>query len=415
MEKWFLKKKLNFKLPIKDNEEQAFNLIKFIPKKKYDFVLDFYKEYEKYLNKINIIALFAKKDTGKSWIGYLMIKAVIENKLGNVIYGRLQELEKKNAKTELFKVFEMLGMNPYFDKSYGKDYICFPNTEFTVRLVNISSYQSIRGAIGEDVALIWFDEINAYNFPANFDGSFINILSTLGRKNNFKVLLTGNNETATNNPVLNALQLKFNWSYTGGQIASRCIRGINIVGIQLGHDVFNNKELSLAESIAINNPSVYNTFYLGLSNTNSCNKIINLKEDYTETKPLFLTAINDKIFLFSNGEVKDTENNIENHKAILVKELPLNYDYIINKYDKIKMYSLDASADLRFKKSVILDTEEQFSLFEPINKALKGDNLFFCDFSSNDTFLDEVLPSYHWINNRKELDIENETRTRKHK
>ncbi|MBR6517689.1 MAG: hypothetical protein IKT40_12735 [Bacilli bacterium] len=83
-----------------------------------------------------------------------MIKAVIENKLGNVIYGRLQELEKKNSKAELFKVFEMLGMNPYFDKSYGKDYICFPNTEFTVRLVNISSYQSIRGAIGEDVALI---------------------------------------------------------------------------------------------------------------------------------------------------------------------------------------------------------------------------------------------------------------------
>ena len=180
MEKWFLKKKLAFKLPKKNNEEQPFSLIKFIPKKKYNFVLDFYKEYEKYLNKINIMALFAKKDTGKSWIGYLMIKAVIEQKLGNVIYGRLQELEKKNAKVELFKVFEMLGMNPYFDKSYGKDYICFPNTSFTVRLVNISSYQSIRGAIGEDVALIWFDEINAYNFPANFDGSFINILRPIG-------------------------------------------------------------------------------------------------------------------------------------------------------------------------------------------------------------------------------------------
>ena len=242
MEKWYLKKKINFKLPKKENEEYNFNLLKAIPKKKYNYVFDFYKEYEKLLNKFNIIALFAKKDTGKSWIGYLLIKYIIQNKLGNIIYGRLQELEKKNAKIELFKVFEMLGLNPYFDKSYGKDYICFPDTEFTVRLVNISSYQSIRGAIGEDIAFIWFDEINAYNFPANFDGSFINILSTLGRKNNFKVLLTGNNETAINNPVLNALQLKFNWSYNGLQLATRSIRGVNIIGIQLGYEAFNEQK-----------------------------------------------------------------------------------------------------------------------------------------------------------------------------
>lgn len=401
MKKWYEKTKIDFSPPSKNNPEQGFKLNKFLPKKKYEFVYDFYKDYEKLFNGINVIALFAKKDTGKSWIGYLMMKAVIEKKLGNIIYGRLQELEKKNAKTELFKVFEMLGLNPYFDKKYGKDYICFPNSEFTVRLVNISSYQSIRGAIGEDVALIWFDEINAYNFPANFDGSFINILSTLGRKNNFKVLLTGNNETATNNPVLNALQLKFNWSYTGIQIASRSIRGINVVGIQLGHQAFKEQELSLAESLAINNPAVYNTFYLGLSNTNDCNKIINLKEDYKEKDPLFMVAVNSQIFLFTKGEVCDTENNINNHQAILVKELPLNYDYIVNKYDKIKMYTMDASSDLRFKKAIILQDEQLFSFFEPLNNQLKNGNLYFCDFNSNDVFLEEVLPTYHWIHNRE--------------
>ena len=415
MEKWFLKKKINFKLPKKENEEYNFNLLKAVPKKKYAYVFDFYKEYEKLLNKFNIIALFAKKDTGKSWIGYLLIKYIIQNKLGNVIYGRLQELEKKNAKIELFKVFEMLELNPYFDKSYGKDYICFPDTEFTVRLVNISSYQSIRGAIGEDIAFIWFDEINAYNFPANFDGSFINILSTLGRKNNFKVLLTGNNETAINNPVLNALQIKFNWSFNGLQLATRSIRGVNIIGIQLGYEAFKEqKELSLAESIAINNPAIYNTFYLGLSNTNDCSKIINLKEDYKILKPLFLFGVNAKIFLFSDAEVKDTENNIENKKAVFVNELPFNYDYIIKQYDKIKLYTIDPQSALLFKNAIMLSEEQAFNFFKPLNQALKQGNLFFGDFVSNEVFLEDVLPTYHWMNNKEEREILiNENKKRK--
>ena len=403
--KWYEKAKINFEVPKKDNKEATFELTKITPKKKYDYVYNFWKDYEKILNKFNNIAMFSKKDTGKSWIGYLMIKSVIEKKLGNVIYGRLQELEKKNAKIELFKIFEDLGMNPYFDKNYGKDYICFANSPYTVRLVNISSYQSIRGASGEDVSLIWFDEINSYKFPPNFDGIFINILSTLGRKNNFKVLLTGNNETAINNPVLNALQLKFNWSFNGIQLASRSLRGINILGIQLGYEAFNVKELSLAESIAINNPTVYNTFYLGLSNTNDCNKIVNLKEDYTEKEPLFLFGYNASIFLFSNGEVKDTENGIKNKKAILVKELPLNYDYIISRYDKIKMYTMDASSDLRFKNAIILEDDQAFDFLKPLNQQLKQGNLFFCDFNSNEVFLEDVLPSYHWIHNIKEREL----------
>ena len=62
----------------------------------------------------------------------------------------------------------------------------------------------------ENNKFIWFDEINAYAFPQDFEAKFINIISTLGRKNNFKLFMSGNNETAINNPVLSALQLKFN-------------------------------------------------------------------------------------------------------------------------------------------------------------------------------------------------------------
>ena len=394
---WYLKKKIKFSLPKDSGDTKPYELIKFIPNPKYDYVLDFWKDYESLLNKFSIVALYAKKDTGKSWIGYLMIKAVIEKKLGNVIYGRIQELEKKNAKTELFKVFEMLEMKPYYNKSYGKDYICFENSLYTVRLVNISSYQSLRGAIGENIALIWFDEINAYNFPTSFAGNFINIISTLGRKNNFKLLLSGNNETAINNPILSALQLKFNWDYCGVQIATRNIQGLNIAAIQLGYEAFNPKtSSSKAELLAQNNPAVYNTFYLGLSNTNDCNKILNIKEDYKEIKPLFLVASNSSIFLFSDGEVDDKENGIKNKKAILVRELPYNYDKIMKDYH-VKLFTFDAQADLRFKSAIILQKDDIFNFIEPLNVAIKNGNLFFCDFKSNETFLDCWLPRYHYI------------------
>ena len=408
---WYLKKHLKFTLPKDSGTTKPYDLIKFIPTKKYNYVMDFWKEYEKLLNQFSIVALYAKKDTGKSWIGYLMIKAVIEKKLGNVIYGRIQELEKKNAKAELFKVFEMLQMKPYYNKAYGKDYICFENSPYTVRLVNISSYQSLRGAIGENIALIWFDEINAYNFPVSFEGNFINIISTLGRKNNFKLLLSGNNETAINNPILSALQLKFNWNYCGVQIATRNIQGLNIAAIQLGYEAFNPKTtISKAELLAQNNPAIYNTFYLGLSNTNDCNKILNIKEDYKEVKPLFLVASDSSIFLFSEGEVDDKENGVKNKKAILVKQLPYNYDKIIQQY-KVKLYTFDAQADLRFKNAIILDKDDIFNFVEPLNVALKNGNLFFCDFKSNETFLECWLPRYHYIMNPERNKHNDRTRT----
>ena len=401
--KWFLKAKVNFKTPKNETGDKPFELIKQLPKKPYKYVYNFWHDYEKFLNGFQIIAMYAKKDTGKSWIGYLMIKSVIEQKKGNIIYGRLQLQEKKEAISEVFKVLDEMGLQPYFDKKLGKSYICFPNTSFTVRFVNISSYQSIRGAIGNDIALIWFDEINAVKFPTGFDGSFINILDTLGRRNQYKVLLTGNNETATNNPVLNALQLKFNWSYTGIQFATRKISGMNILGLQLGKDAFTNDNITLAEKLARNNPLVYATFYEGKSNTNASNKIMNLKEDYKENKPFMLFAINSHIFLFSYGEVKDHENNIENKKAILVKELASNYSEIIDKYPNLPFYTMDAQSDLLFKKAIILKREDAFNTIKPLNIALKNGNLFFCDFASNEYFLEYLFPMYHEIHNNKDL------------
>ena len=224
-------------------------------------------------------------------------------------------------------------------------------------------------------------------------------------------MLSGNNETAINNPILSALQLKFNWNYCGVQIATRNIQGLNIAAIQLGYEAFNKKTtISKAELLAQNNPAIYNTFYLGLSNTNDCNKILNIKEDYKELKPLFLVASNSSIFLFSEGEVKDDENNIHNKKAILVKQLPYNYDKIMKEY-KVKLYTFDAQADLRFKNAIILDKDDIFNFVEPLNVALKNGNLFFCDFKSNETFLECWLPRYHYIMNPERNKHNDRTRT----
>ena len=73
--KWFLKAKVNFKTPKNETGDKPFELIKQLPKKPYNYVYNFWHDYEKFLNGFQIIAMYAKKDTGKSWIGYLMIKS----------------------------------------------------------------------------------------------------------------------------------------------------------------------------------------------------------------------------------------------------------------------------------------------------------------------------------------------------
>ena len=391
---WIVDNKLAFKLPTITCDTQPFKLTKFIPDKKYEYVSDFFKEYLSLINQFNVVILFSKKDMGKSSIGYLWAKDFFKQNIGNMIYGRLQELEKKNARNELFRVYEQMQMHPFFDKRLGKDYICFEGCDFTCRLVNLSSYQSLRGAIGDHVGFMWFDEINAYNFPPNFEADFINIISTLGRGNNFKLFMSGNNETATNNPVLNALQLKFNWNYDGVQLATREINGIKILGIQLGAQAFTNNHPSLAEKLATFNPLIYNTFYLGLSNTNECNKIVNLREDYQIKRPMLYWCVREMIFSFNEGEVNDQENGITSKRCVLVKQEPWNYgDERINK--KIPMYTTSGSSDLRFKGARLVNMEDANKIMEPFYYKLKNNQLFFCDFSSNDTFLDDLFPNYH--------------------
>lgn len=391
---WIVDNHLAFKLPTITDCTQEFHLTKFIPDKKYEYVSDFFKEYLTLINQFNVVILFSKKDMGKSSIGYLWAKDFFKQNVGNMIYGRLQELEKKNARNELFRVYEQMQMHPFFDRRLGKDYICFEGCDYTCRLVNLSSYQSLRGAIGDHVGFMWFDEINAYNFPPNFEADFINIISTLGRGNNFKLFMSGNNETATNNPVLNALQLKFNWNYDGVQLATREINGIKILGIQLGAQAFTNSHPSLAEKLATFNPLIYNTFYLGLSNTNECNKIVNLREDYKIKRPMLYWCVREMIFSFNEGEVNDLENGITSKKCVLVKQEPWNYgDARIDK--KIPMYTTSGSSDLRFKGAHLVNMEDANKIMEPFYYKLKNNQLFFCDFSSNDTFLDDLFPTYH--------------------
>lgn len=402
VKEWYDDAQLNFKLPDATDCSEPFSLTKFIPKKKYDYVLDFFHDYEDLINKFNVVILFSKKDMGKSFVGYLWARDFFRQNIGNMIYGRLQELEKKNAKNELFRVFTLLNMAPFFDRKLGKDYINFEGSDFTCRLVNLSSYQSLRGAIGDHVGFMWFDEINAYNFPPNFEADFINIISTLGRGNNFKLFMSGNNETATNNPVLNALQLKFNWNYNGVQLATREVNGVKILGIQLGAQSFNPTHVSLAEKLAQFNEQVYNTFYLGLSNTNACNKIVNLREDYKIKKCLFYWAEAENIYSFNEGEVADEENGLVNHKCVIVKMEPWNYES--DKINKtLPMYTTSSISNLRFRGAVYLDIVTAGNLILPYYMKLKNNQLYFSDFGSNDIFLNKLFPAYYnkAINNKE--------------
>lgn len=392
---WYNKTKLNFELPKITTQDEPFNLQKFIPKKKYDYVLDFFKEYIDLINQYQVVLLYSKKDMGKSFIGYLWTKDYFSKNLGNMVYGRLQDKEKQGAKVELFKMFESLEMLPFYNKNYGKDYICFQNSNYSLRLINISSYQALRGAIGDDNNFIWFDELNAFSFPTEFEAKFINILSTIGRKNNFKFFGSANNETAINNPVLNALQIKFNWNYNGVQLATRSIAGVKILGIQLGYEAFNNNNVSIAERLAKNNINVYNTYYLGLSNTNNENKIINLKEDYEIKKTLFYFADEENLFSFNLGNINESENDIKAENVVLVRHEP--YDLRSNHFNKsLPIYTKSLKSDLLFKKAKLIVKEDMSNFLKPYILKLKNNQLYFLDFLSNDTFF-EIFGLYHPI------------------
>ena len=44
-----------------------------------------------------------------------------------------------------------------------------------------------------------------------------------------------------------------------------------------------------------------------------------------------------------------------------------------------------------------------FNIVKPFNIALKNGNLYFCDFASNENFLEYLFPMYHTIHNTKDL------------
>lgn len=384
---------LAFQLPKKTCLNKPFELLKYYPTKPYEYVSDFFKDNLKLINQFNVVILFSKKNMGKSTVGYMWMYDYFKKDLGNMVYGRLQELEKKTARAQMFYECEKLELKPYFKKGMGTDYIFFEDKPYSLRLVNISSYQSLRGAIGDDTNFIWFDEINAYNFPPHFEDSFVNIISTLGRNNNFKLFMSGNNETGQNNPVLASLQLKFNWNFDGIQLAMREVNGVKILGIQLGAKAFKeNKDVPLAETLAKFNPSVYNTFYLGKSNTNASLKIINLWEDYKIKKPIFYWAHADEIYSFNEAEINDDENNIHLKNGIMVKKESCNYDDLD---ENTPIYTTDASSDLLFTRALHVDLDTASRLLQPYYQTLKNNMMYFGDFDSNECFLNQLLPMYH--------------------
>ena len=98
VKQWYDDKKISFILPKITDDDEPFELQKFIPKKKYNYVSDFVNEYINIINQYQVVLIYSKKDMGKSFIGYLWMKDFFKQNLGNAIYGRLQDKEKQSAK-----------------------------------------------------------------------------------------------------------------------------------------------------------------------------------------------------------------------------------------------------------------------------------------------------------------------------
>ena len=86
---------------------------------------------------------------------------------------------------------------------------------------------------------------------------------------------------------------------------------------------------------------------------------------------------------------------------ILVKEEPWNYDdKRIDK--KLKMFTTSGISDMRFKNAIMLSLDDANRLMEPYYYKLKNNLMYFCDFDSNDTFLEDLFPIFHSHSNIKE-------------
>lgn len=363
-----------------DKQNTKLENIKF-PKKVYQYASDFFTEYNEILSDNDVICIFAKKNSGKSWIGYELMNSYFQQNLGNLIYGRLQEAEKKVAKAELMQVLFDYKLNPQVRRGF-KDYIFINETDRYLRMVNVSSYQQLRGALGVDTNFIWFDEINAYTFPQNFDEILLNIFSTLARNNRPKILLTGNNESSLNNPIFNIFQMKMDWQYTGAQASFRIINGIRVCFVALGGDCF-PKLSSFAEQLAENNEEVYNKFYLGKFDNTDCERVLNLPEDYTVKKDIWYWNIMDVNYLICEVKVDDKLNKIKT-TGFLIKKVYALTNKTIPKYTSAS--DLDAvTTDFIFLTPE--NTADKINLLYNISKRGK---LFFDSFDTQTIWKEEL-------------------------
>lgn len=372
---------IKFKLTeAKDKQNTDLQNIKF-PAKVYNFASEFFEEYNEILSENDVICIFAKKNSGKSWIGYELINSYFKQQLGNVIYGRLQDNEKKTAKAELMQVLFDYELQPNIRRGFT-DYIFTGNSDNYLRLINVSSYQQLRGALGTNNKFIWFDEINAYRFPANFDEILLNIFSTLARNNRPKILLTGNNESSLNNPLFNIFQMKMDWNYTGAQASLRIINGIRVCFVALGGDCF-PKLSSFAEQLAEKNDEVYNKFYLGKFNNENCERVLNVTEDYQIKKHIWYWNVNDTHYLIADIKINDTLNKIKGNGIIIKKVYELTDD-------KIPRFTSAPDLDAirtDFKFLTPQETSNKINLLYNISKRAK---LFFDSFDTQQVWLEQL-------------------------
>ena len=67
------------------------------------------------------------------------------------------------------------------------------------------------------------------------------------------------------------------------------------------------------------------------------------------------------------------------------------------------MFTTSGLSDMRFKNATLLSLDDANRLMEPYYYKLKNNEMYFCDFDSNDTFLEDLFPIYHSHSNIKEL------------
>lgn len=366
------------------NQETSTNLYlqKFPFYHAFAYASEVWSIFEPLLKIADMVFIYGQKNSGKSTIGYQLALNTITNKQ-NLIFARLQDKEMLAAAGDIVAYFQNKGFKYEKVRGYGQTYYLNGDIKNpTLKFIGMGSYQQNRSSINENTGLIFFDEINASQFPSNFTDTFLNMLSTMGRDKHFKLFGAGNNETAQNNPILQMTQIQLDWSYTGLQVALRVIQGAVVLVIQLGGDIFDpsKRPLNLSARLGSNIEEYADKFLHGINTDITAVNVLNIPEFIKLKRPLLLLAADQKCYAFWSSEINDPINEVHIKNAIYILEV--RGVKKVEAYKSVPFYAVDEFANMTYPKAVLIDKDQVTRILQPFYIKLKNRQVFFKDFDT---------------------------------